>query len=168
MLHRAKIQEQVTALARKINAPSTVLPTFDHARDDGTPYVEIDQAGYHWVIKERGQEQQRRTTRDPDELLYWIFSDVTWQMALEWALAHRLERQDDRRLSFPYQEALLATLSPAWSTRAAQRHATILQRHPYDDDAGVRARLTKAYRDQGYAPDVAWSLAREPYPLPTE
>ena len=41
------------------------------------------------------------------------------------------------------------------------------QDYPFDDDASIRATLTKELRDQGHTPDDAWRIAREKYAEPS-
>lgn len=48
------------------------------------------------VVVERGIEWERRKTNDLDKLLYWIFANLTFSMAVEYELAHRVEGQDFR------------------------------------------------------------------------
>ena len=78
----ANIQHEVTPLAQKIQAPLSMLPTFGATEDFARPHIEVDACGYHVVVVERGEEQERRTTFDYLELLYWIFCHITFEMAL--------------------------------------------------------------------------------------
>jgi hypothetical protein len=167
MRSRDEVYAQITALAGKIAAPAGLLPRFGSPSYDGQPSVVIDQHGYHWIVRERGQEMQHRTTRDLDTFFYWIFAAVTWQLGYAAALDQRRPQRDDRRVLFAVQVHLLNSLDSRWGQRRQAELAELLREHPYDDAAEVRARLTKAYREQGYAPDVAWTLACEQYPLPT-
>ncbi len=72
-----------------------------------------------YVIVERGTELQRRTTTDLDKLSYWIFRDVTFSMAVDYEVAHRIEGQDFRILLFQHQLQLLHNLRPEWRHRYA-------------------------------------------------
>lgn len=127
------IEAEVTRLASRIEAPATLLPTFGHSEDFARPHVEVDSRGYHFVVVERGQELQRVTTVDLDALLYMIFEDVTFSMASDWELRHRVDGQDTRRLLFRRQVELLASLSPEWARRQGLRHDAILRSHPFQD-----------------------------------
>ncbi len=51
---------------------------------------EVDSAGYHYVVIERGQEQSRYSTADFDDLLYQIFQSITFSLACEHESAHRV------------------------------------------------------------------------------
>lgn len=115
---------------------------------------------------ERGLEQSRYTTQEFDELLYRTFEVVTSDLAFAFELSRRVETQDCRRLAFREQIKLLSVLSKTWAQRRAQEHERILQRHPFDDMSGVRARLGRELRESGVSPDKAWQMACERHPLP--
>ncbi|WP_187262847.1 Imm63 family immunity protein [Pontibacter beigongshangensis] len=76
-----KLKEIVESLARKINAPDYVLPTYIKSEGFARPHIEKHGSEYHWVVVERGQEFERRKTTDLKELLFWIFDSVTFAMA---------------------------------------------------------------------------------------
>jgi hypothetical protein len=132
------------------------LPTYGQTEDSARPHIEVDSLGYHFVVVERGHEFSRITTRDLDELLYHIFQTLTFTLAFDYELAHRIETQDCRRLGFQKQVEILTQLSESWGRRRAQEHEQILQKHPFDDFSAIRARLST---------QVGWTKACEKYPL---
>jgi hypothetical protein len=142
------------------------LPTYGRTEDGARPHIEVDWRGYHFVVVERGQEQERFTTRDLDELFYRIFQNITHELAFAYELAHRVETRDCRRLVFQRQVELLSQLSSSWAQGQAQEHDHILREHPFDDMAGIRAGLTRQLREAGHSPQTAWQMACERYPLP--
>jgi hypothetical protein len=163
----AEIKIEVDDRATLIRAAGNhSLPTYGRTEDGARPHIEVDWRGYHFVVVERGQERERFTTRDLDELLYRIFQSVTRELAFAYELAHRVETQDCRRLAFQRQVELLSQLSSSWAQREAQEHDRILRKHPFDDMAGIRARLTRELREAGHSPETAWQMACERYPLP--
>lgn len=166
MLTLLELESEVDRLAVKIGASGYILPTFGHSEDGARPHIEVDSSGYHYVVVERGQELTHLTTNDLDELLFKIFEGVTFSLACEYELTRRIESQDCRRILFQQQVDLLSKLFPHWGERESHRHEEILQQHPFDDNVNFRADLTKDYRDQGHAPEVAWDMACERYPLP--
>ena len=112
--------------------------------DIGHPHIEIDFNGkYHYVVTERGNVLKCRTTRDIDELMYWIFSSITFDIAVGFELKNRLPDKDSRRLMFDEQLRLMGLLSLEWRNRLAKEIQSILSKHPYDDEA--RARIHKLY-----------------------
>lgn len=99
----------------------------------GDPHIEIDDGGYHYVIWERGTEHERRTTEELDELLYWLMDNITFQMALEYELHHRVPNQDFRRLLFETQLKLLNRINSDFHKRKEEEINIILIDTPYND-----------------------------------
>ena len=161
-----EIRAQVNRLAARIEATQSLLPTYGSSIDGAHPHIEVDARGYHYVVRERGQETDRVTTNEFDELLYHVFKHVTFSLACQYELRHRVEGQDFRRLLFRYQVALLSMLSPDWAEREAHEHEHILESFPYDDLAIARVDLARTLRKQGLVPEVAWRQACDRYPLP--
>ena len=154
----ADIKAEVDRLAAIIGATGYhALPTYGRTEDFARPHIEADSRGYHFVVVERGQELDRFTTHELDDLLYRIFCGVTFSLAIDYELAHRIETQDCRRIGFQRQVDLLAQLSKQWADRQAAEHDRILREHPFDDQSGIRARLSG---------QVGWKKACEQYPLP--
>lgn len=133
MLTLTEIESRVKKQAAVIGAPAETLPTFGRSEQSGRPHIEVDSNGYHYVIAERGQELERHTTPDIDELLYLIFQWITFELAIKYELHHRIPGRDVRRVLFAYQQDLLLRLSPAWSERRKSEHEQILQKHPFRD-----------------------------------
>ncbi len=102
----------------EIRAPDALLPTYGFSEDSARPHIEVSADGaMHWVVCERGVEQDRRRTHDPDELLYWIFESVTFSMACDFEVSHRIANEDFRRQLFAHQLGLLGTLHAGWRER---------------------------------------------------
>jgi hypothetical protein len=131
------VMRAVDILAKKINAPANLLPTYGKSEEFARPHVETNANGYHWVVVERGTEFERRTTWDPDELLYWIFESVTFSMAVKYELQHRVSGKDPRRMFFRKQEELLGILDKSWEKRSQQEHLKILGEHPFSDNRPI-------------------------------
>ena len=161
-----QIKSEINQRAAKIDAPQSLLPTYGRSIDGAHPHIEVDARGYHYVIAERGQEKSRVTTTELGELLFEVFEDITFSIACQYELKHRIEGQDFRRLLFHYQEALLSRLSPEWAEKEAREHERILHNHPYDDQAVERLNFSQTLREQGLSPEEAWKQACGKYPLP--
>lgn len=123
--------EEVQRLAAVIDAPSHALPTAGWSEQSGRPHLEVDDEGMHWVVCERGSELERRTTTDPDELLYWVFASASHSVASAHELAHRRPDEDHRRQLFEHQLHLLGRLDPEWRARRIVELGHLL------DEAGV-------------------------------
>lgn len=143
----------------------TGLPTYGFSKDAAHPHIEIDSTSYHWVVVERGHEQDRFSTAELDALLERVFTTVTFELATAYELAHRAGSADCRRLIFQHQIKLLSMLSPRWAQAESERHADILGTHPMDGLSGVRASLTRELRESGHAPEIAWQMALNRYPI---
>ena len=123
-------QSQYRARCQHLGVAAT-LPTT--RQDDGSPHLEIVNGVYQYVVTERGQEYERKVTRDRDEALYWFVSDVVSGLASRSELSQRVAGQDFRRLYFANEVELMRRLSPAWADRKAEEIAAILARAPYVD-----------------------------------
>lgn len=166
MVSLTDIKKQVEALAALINAPAGLLPTYGTSKDFAHPHLEVDHRGMHWVVVERGQEQDRKTTDNIHQFLYWIFDSITFSMSVEYELNNRIEDKDCRRIMFAKQEELMGTLHPEWGDWAMEEHREILMRHPFDDLASLRATYCGQLRKQGYAEEEINRLAYAKYPAP--
>ena len=127
MMTLAEIKAKVDELAGKIDASSNILPTYGHSEDAARPHIEVDSRGYHYVVVERGEELKRITTINLDDLLYHIFEAVTFSLASDYEVTHRIPGQDFRRLLFKHQVELLSLLSTQWAERASARHERLLR-----------------------------------------
>lgn len=117
-------------LAERLDGACRYLPTFGQSRQDGTPHIEVGDA-YFFVTCERGSEFERRRTTDIDELLFWVFSTVTFSMSSDWEVRNRLAGEDSRRQLFAKQIQLLANLSADWAEREDAEHGRILAEYPF-------------------------------------
>ncbi|WP_324131828.1 Imm63 family immunity protein [Bosea sp. (in: a-proteobacteria)] len=126
------ISEMVELLGRKIDAPTNILPTFGWSDEYARPHVEVSNL-YHYVVRERGQEIRRWKTVELDLLLFWIFADVTFQMACEYEVSHRQLGEDSGRQRFAKQEELMARLSRSWVLKLASEHHDTLLRSRFND-----------------------------------
>jgi hypothetical protein len=127
------IETDVLRAAVRIGASDQDLPTYGISHDFGQPHVEVDRGQYHYVIVERGEERERRSSDNYDDLLYWIFRDVTHNLAFSYEFQNRAEDQDCRRIAFPKQIELMKQLGREISERLEGEIADILRRAPYDD-----------------------------------
>ena len=168
MLTLSEIEIMVNELAQKIGAPQNILPTYGYSEQTARPHVEISSLTYYYVVAQSGQEVSRYATRDIDQLLYKIFVDVTFGLAISYAENNRTEDQDIRRLAFQRQVELLTLLSPQWGERGSQEQVQILKQVPFDDDGSVRYVYWKSLRDQGYSVAQANKMAHEKYPYPNK
>ena len=129
----ATIRSKIKQYCHQINAPRELFTIRSTPSAFGEPHVEIDTKGYHYVVWERGNEDERRTTEDLHELLYWLMKGITFEMACDYELQHRIPNQDFRRLLFKTQLDLLKKLDVDFYNRKKDEIRQILLQNPYDD-----------------------------------
>ena len=143
---RIEIQRLLNILARNIdddyyprNVHGKILTfqqrmpvTFDFPVGDATPFIELRNGQFHFVISERGQEI-KRVAGSPDEVLALLFEGITFELAGQFELRHRVKGQDSRRLLFSKQIELLKLLSPQWAESRAEQQLKILRTYPFND-----------------------------------
>ncbi len=131
ILNLKDIEKKVRILAKKINAPESFMPTFGYSKDFALPHIEIDDFGYHYVIVEQGQELERKTTLDVENLLYWIFENITFSMASDYELNNRVEGQDPRIILFTQQQKLLSKIDSKFVDNFKKETDQILRIAPF-------------------------------------
>ena len=122
------IKSEIKRLAKKINARKKTLPTFGSSEDFARPHIEKTGNIYHWVVVERGQEQERKSSEDIKEILFHVFEAVTFEMASDWELKNRKENEDFRIQLFKHQEELLKQIDEEFFLRIKKKHDKLLRR----------------------------------------
>src|SRR5688572_29569388 len=89
-----EVEARVRELATSIGATGDELPTFGRSEDGARPHVEVNASGLHFVVVERGEELERVTTNDLDELLWRVFESITFSLACGYAGKHRVRGHD--------------------------------------------------------------------------
>lgn len=159
-----EIEIEVNNLARIIKSPKQELPTYGYSRDLAYLHIEQDINGYHYVTIERGQEQERHSTKDIHAILFWIFDTITSSMGFKYELNIREIGKDCRRIAFKKKEELMKMLNPQWGDLAERKHKSILSKYPFDDLAGLRATYCSELRLKGLTEREIDRLAFEKYP----
>jgi len=126
------IRKKVKEYGKKINTPKKLLTIRGTTDGLGTPHIEINEAGYHYVVSERGSEFKRNTTKDFHTLLYWIFKDIIFKMASEYELNHRKPEEDFRSLLFSKSLELFKKLDHQWYAWEKEDIENILKESPYE------------------------------------
>jgi hypothetical protein len=129
-----EIEKEVAKLARRVRASLLDMPTYGASRDGAHPHVEVKDGLYHYVVVERGEEGDRQSSADFDDLVYWIFKSVTHNMAFFPEDMARIVDQDCRRVAFQKQIMLMKRLGPKMGERLERDIAEILRQAPYDDE----------------------------------
>ncbi|WP_459647501.1 Imm63 family immunity protein [Kitasatospora sp. Ki12] len=115
-----RLQAAVRSMAAKLDGVTTGdLAAFSH-QDGAHPYLFVQDGVIHWVVEERGQVLQHRSTGDLDEALHWVALNATRSMATRWELGqrHRFPEGRDSRIGWLAKQVdLLRRLDPAWAER---------------------------------------------------
>ncbi len=127
-----EIQSKIEALAKVIEAPAHNLPKYGYVGEGA--YLETEGNFLHLVIVERGEELERFTHLDTDEVLFHVFSKITFSMASDYECRHRVRGVDFRRLLFKKQLELLGMLNPEWKKREFERQQALLRQYPFEDN----------------------------------
>lgn len=127
------IRKKVKKLAKIVNAPLELTKVSGSPDWMGGMYVEVDSSGYHYINYERGMEYERCTTKDFQELLYWILKDITYDIASNYELLNREPNVDLRRLLFRKWIELIGTIDAEFQKRLDEDITKILKDAPYVD-----------------------------------
>lgn len=132
-----EIKKNVMQFASQIDAHHDLLPTYGSSEDFARPHIEIRNSRYHYIVEERGKEIENLGRSELDELLYWIFRDVTSQMGYSYELRHRDSNIDFRRIAFSHILELLEKLNSNWKNRREEELTETLAKYPYQDDLNI-------------------------------
>lgn len=127
------LRKEVINIGVDIGAGSALLPSFGYSTQDGRPHIEVIEGSYHYVVEERGVEFSREVYECKEELLYRVFQEVAFGMAVDYEFDNRIAGQDPRRLIYKRQFELLGGVSEEWGRRVLEHHAEVLARRPMRD-----------------------------------
>lgn len=102
-------------------------------RDAGYPFFRVEGDLLVYAARERGRETMRQETSDPDELVFWVISDVARELAIDREARRRRRGRDGRRQWFADWEARMRRLRPDWGDRVHAHVEDVLRRSPYRD-----------------------------------
>jgi hypothetical protein len=127
------VKENVETLARQISAPINLLPSYGIAEIDRPSYVEHHGSVYHYVTSDNGHDIERKIAFNLDELLFFVFKDITFEMAIAYSKEHRTEGADFRRSLFDHQLYLLERLNVKWKEKQIKEIESVLKQYPFVD-----------------------------------
>lgn len=129
-----EIQKIVKEIGEKLNSPKELLTVFNSPQPDGKPYISTEDYLYHYTSEERGIIFEEKITDDFDLLLYWIVSDIVFNMATQYELKNRIKNKDCRRLIFQHELQLFKHLRNDWHEKRRKEIESTLIDTPYNDD----------------------------------
>lgn len=133
MLNIEELQKKIDELLLKAGLPRHSVNLCTAPVGDGTPYISFENGKYNYIFSERGYEFIRKTTESTDELLYWIMSELAYEIAFKYELESRIEGRDGRRIAFPKFIELMTKINPLWKLKAEDEIKKTLSASPYDD-----------------------------------
>lgn len=93
--------------------------------------IYIKNGEYHYVTKERGKIVMEHISTSVDEILFQVFSDITFSLATQYELENRKESEDFRRVLFQRKLELLGKINVAYKKREEKEIEKILEIAPY-------------------------------------
>lgn len=142
-----KIKRKINQLQRVINAPKELRPSYGAFEYVDSYFIEIDAKGVMRLIEtEKGRIHEVRRTKDLDELLYWIFTNITFAMACKQDMETDIRANDRRIAIFLHQEELLGKLYPHWQDRKHAEYEAFIKNHPKDDTSAEDSSYCEALR----------------------
>lgn len=158
------VKSKVNEYARVIGAPNNLLPTYGNSKD-AHPNIELSDTGIlSYEMYERGQQIKMEYAFDLDHLLYIIFHNITYLMALDYAAKNSDQNTDNRRRQFDYQLELLAQLNPKWRQREKEYQKTIEFWLPFKDYQGQRQSYLRELLGSGFLYSEAIEKVNQKYP----
>ena len=133
------LQSEYNAFCQRVSPSRQLYAFLTKPHDDGSPHVEYIDDKFHYIVTERGSENDRRSTADTGEILYWMLNDLLFWMSVSYELKHRVEGQDCRRIMFARRIELMRNVGREFTERLEQEIALTLVRNPFvDDAAGIK------------------------------
>ncbi|MCG2574708.1 immunity 63 family protein [Acinetobacter sp. ME22] len=80
------------------------------------------------MSEERGEVYFEKTTKDFEELLYWIMDNFISSYSYQFELKNRIRGQDFRRIIFEKQIELFGLISDEWKVKKEKNIKKILGR----------------------------------------
>ncbi len=124
------------------------LPEVDFSRisfaqgGNGSPdgiYIFADKVGYHFLTVEKGMVREHIQYQTEEEIFGEILETLLFDEALNYAVKHRQEYQDFRRVLFAREIELHSKFGEKWAMRKQDKINKILQDYPYQDKTGAKS-----------------------------
>lgn len=119
-----QIEGKLREFTQIINAPEEFIPTFGYSKESGLPHVEIINGTYCLVVSESYREISKKTTKDPDELLFMILHTITLSMACERVWSDTNYKSLRKRL-FQAQKNIISKISASYMSKVKMKQDTM-------------------------------------------
>ena len=136
-----EIKNYIFELGRKIGLDddSKLYPMFSRTSNvfnDGAS-IYVKNSKYYYIIMERGQLNKCFESEDLEEVLYPLFESITFSLASDYELNHRIENEDSRRLLWKKQLELLKKINRNFFVKCQIEIEKILKIAPFNDENGM-------------------------------
>ena len=159
-----EIKIEVEKLAERIQAPKSRLPMYGFSLDE-RPCVDLNSNGQlSLVYSDRGKIAKSELALDIDHLLYLIFRDLTYFMAIEFNYENPDKEIDIRRLQNKKQLELLGKLKEKWKDMEQENQAHTLKLFPFNDYEGKRQTYLRELLANGFLYKEALEKSFKRYP----
>ena len=111
-----QIEGKVREFTQIINAPQDFIPTFGYSNQSGLPNIEIQNDTYYLVVSENGKKISKKSTKDPDELLFMIMHTITLSMACE-RVASDTNYKSLRKRLFQAQKNIISKINLSYMSK---------------------------------------------------
>lgn len=112
----AQLHDRIRERARNVGMEDACLSLIGQPQNS-KHYAFVDHHGMQLGYFERGDMSGDRTTRDLDEMLYWVFDCITFDMAAKAARDELAQTGEIGALLLARQGELLARIDPGWHAR---------------------------------------------------
>lgn len=128
------VKNMIAYYARLIGATENYLPTYGYRVGDGTPFIYVRKNDYHYGCSERALEFDTCITTDINELMYVVFSHITFSMGCAYWRKTKDTSVDQRRYFFKEQLMLLKKINKGFEERCRKELEEIIKQHPFNDN----------------------------------
>ena len=111
-----QIEGKVREFTHIIHAPEDLIPTFGFSNESGLPHIEINSDTYCLVVSENGKQISKKSTKDPDELLFMIMHTITLSMACE-RIFNDTNYQNLRKRLFQTQKNIISKINLSYMSK---------------------------------------------------
>ncbi|WP_085644067.1 MULTISPECIES: Imm63 family immunity protein [Thalassospira] len=111
------IKETFLDISKRNNFSPKYSKIFNVSPQNGFPHIEVKDDDILFIIEERGCLLSKKKASSVDEVLYWMFSMVTFDMACDYELKNRDKSSDSRKIIFSKQLEILGKISENWRER---------------------------------------------------
>ena len=116
-----QIEGKVREFTHIIHAPEDLIPTFGFSKESGLPHIEIYSDTYCLVVSENGKQISKKSTKDPDELLFMIMHTITLSMACE-RIFNDTNYQNLRMRLFQTQKNIISKINLLYMSKVNLKH----------------------------------------------